>query len=251
MDLSIGLPSGLPSTSGPELVEWARRADARGFSSLGTLDRPTAGGSESLVALVAAAAVTERIGLCTSILLGPRRPEVAGLAKQALSLQAVAPGRVTLGIGLDASDDEASHFVQGNGGYRLEEMLAQVREIWGAYEIGSSAGAIPDLVIGGHVDGSLERAARVVDGWIAVDISPDAYASMVERLEAAWVEAGRRGSPRKLALTHFSLSDDPQDVETVQARVRAFEGAGCEELILFPDSSDPAQVDLLADAAGL
>ena len=31
----------------------------------------------------------------------------------------------------------------------------------------------------------------------------------------------------------------------------AFDEAGCDELIFFPSSSDPAQVDLLADAAGL
>lgn len=31
----------------------------------------------------------------------------------------------------------------------------------------------------------------------------------------------------------------------------AFEEAGCDELILFPCSNDPAQVDLLADVVGL
>ncbi len=37
----------------------------------------------------------------------------------------------------------------------------------------------------------------------------------------------------------------------VQRYLAAFEGVGCSELILFPTNSDPAQVDLLADAAGL
>jgi hypothetical protein len=37
----------------------------------------------------------------------------------------------------------------------------------------------------------------------------------------------------------------------VQQYTAAFEKAGCDELILFPSASDPAQVDLLADAAGL
>ena len=32
--------------------------------------------------------------------------------------------------------------------------------------------------------------------------------------------------------------------------VAAFEAAGCDELIFCPVSSDPAQVDLLADAVG-
>jgi hypothetical protein len=31
----------------------------------------------------------------------------------------------------------------------------------------------------------------------------------------------------------------------------AFESGGCDELVLFPCSSDPEQVELLAEAAGL
>jgi hypothetical protein len=34
----------------------------------------------------------------------------------------------------------------------------------------------------------------------------------------------------------------------VKGFVDAFEAVGCDELILFPTSSDPAQVDLLAEA---
>ncbi len=73
MDVGIGLPNAVPGTSGTQLVEWARRADGRGFSSLGTIDRVAYDNYEPLTALAAAAAVTERIGLCTSVLLGPLR----------------------------------------------------------------------------------------------------------------------------------------------------------------------------------
>ena len=41
------------------------------------------------------------------------------------------------------------------------------------------------------------------------------------------------------------------DPETVERYIAAFEQAGCDELIIFPSSSDPAQADLLADATGL
>jgi alkanesulfonate monooxygenase SsuD/methylene tetrahydromethanopterin reductase-like flavin-dependent oxidoreductase (luciferase family) len=99
---------------------------------------------------------------------------------------------------------------------------------------------------------------------------------MAAKLDSAWAEAGREGSPRKLALAYFSLGDAAEenaraylehyyswlgeetagfiagsaakDSETVKQYLGAFEEAGCDELILFPSSSDPAQVDLLADA---
>jgi hypothetical protein len=37
----------------------------------------------------------------------------------------------------------------------------------------------------------------------------------------------------------------------VRAYAKAFEDAGCDELTFFPTSTDPHQVDLLADAIGL
>ncbi len=39
MDVAIGMPNAVSGTSGEQLVEWARRAEARGFSSLGTIYR--------------------------------------------------------------------------------------------------------------------------------------------------------------------------------------------------------------------
>lgn len=41
------------------------------------------------------------------------------------------------------------------------------------------------------------------------------------------------------------------DAETVQGYLSAFEQAGCDELVIFPCSSDPEQVRLLAEAAGM
>src|SRR5258708_18441848 len=111
MDVAIGLANAVPGRTGGELIEWARRADARGFSSLGTIDRIVYDNYEVLTALAAAAAVTERIGLCTSVLLGPLRENAVELAKQALSVHALSGGRLTLRIGLGGRDDD----YQGNG----------------------------------------------------------------------------------------------------------------------------------------
>lgn len=39
MDVGIGLPATIPGVEGEQLLEWARRAETRGFSSLAALDR--------------------------------------------------------------------------------------------------------------------------------------------------------------------------------------------------------------------
>jgi alkanesulfonate monooxygenase SsuD/methylene tetrahydromethanopterin reductase-like flavin-dependent oxidoreductase (luciferase family) len=281
MDVAIGLPNAVPGTTGGQLVEWARRADARGFSSLGTIDRIVYENYEPLTALAAAAAVTQRIGLCTSVLLGPLRVNAVELAKQALSLQALSGGRFTLGIGLGGRDDdyEVSDVELAGRGRRLEEMLEKIKEVWSGEEIGPTIEGAPRLIVGGHADASFARAARFADGWIAAGSGPDQFAEGLEKTRAAWSEAGRDGEPRTMALAYFSLGDRAEeearayltdyyawlgdevaeflvagaakDAETVKQYVATYEGAGCDELILCPSSGDPDQVDLLADAVGL
>jgi alkanesulfonate monooxygenase SsuD/methylene tetrahydromethanopterin reductase-like flavin-dependent oxidoreductase (luciferase family) len=281
MDVGIGLPNAVTGTSGDELVEWARRAEARGFSTLGTIDRLAFSNYEPLTALAAAAAVTERIGLTTAVLLAPLRVNAAALAKQALSVHALSSGRLTLGIGLGARDDdyELSGVEMRGRGRRLDEMLEKIEEVWSGEQVGPSTAGAPRLVVGGHVDASFARAARFGAGWIAGGAPAGEYPGLLEKLKAAWVEVGREGEPRAMGLAYFSLgeraaedarayahdyyswlgpdaadflaSTAAQDAEAVRRTVSAFEDAGCDELILFPSASDPEQVDLLADATDL
>jgi alkanesulfonate monooxygenase SsuD/methylene tetrahydromethanopterin reductase-like flavin-dependent oxidoreductase (luciferase family) len=281
MDVSIGLPNAVPSTTGAELTEWARRADARGFKSLGTIDRIVYHNYEPLVALAAAAAVTERIGLTTSVLLGPLRENAASVAKQTLSIHALSGGRMTLGIGLGGRDDDYAMAEVGMEarGEELDEMLSKIREVWDHEQVGPAVPSSPNLLVGGAVDASFARAAKYGDGWISGGAPPEAFAEAAEKVRAEWAAAGREGEPRLAALAYFSLGDDAEanansylkdyyawlgeetanfiagsaakDADTVKGYLAAFEGVGCDELILFPSSSDPAQVDLLAEAAGL
>jgi alkanesulfonate monooxygenase SsuD/methylene tetrahydromethanopterin reductase-like flavin-dependent oxidoreductase (luciferase family) len=281
MDLSIGLPNAVPGTTGAQLTEWARRAEARGFKSLGTIDRIAYDNYEPLIALAAAAAVTERIGLTTSVLLAPLRESAAALAKQALSLQALSNGRLTLGVGIGGREDDyaTAEVEMGDRGETVDQMLARVRELWEAEHIGPSSVGSPRLLVGGGVDASFARAAKYGDGWIAGGAPPEVFAESAAKVKEEWSRAGREGEPRLEGLGYFSLGPDAEananayltdyyawlgedtanfiagsaakDAETVQGYLAAFEGVGCDELILFPSSADPDQVDLLADAAGL
>ena len=100
MRIGIGLPNTVPGTPGRLLVEWAARAEGRGFSTLATIDRIAYPSYESLVTLAAAAAVTERIALMTNILLSPTRNPVL-LAKESASvdqLSGVVPPGAPLGL---------------------------------------------------------------------------------------------------------------------------------------------------------
>src|SRR5437870_4313125 len=100
MDIGIGLPAAVPGVDGRTLIEWARRAEEFPFSALGTLDRLVYSNWDPLVSLAAAAAVTERVRLVVAVLLAPLRVNAALLAKQALTLDSLAGGRLVLGMGV-------------------------------------------------------------------------------------------------------------------------------------------------------
>lgn len=281
MDVGIALPNAVPGATGAELTEWARRAEARGFSTLGTIDRIRYDNYEPLVALAAAAAVTERIGLATTVLLAPLRTNPAELAKQALSINALSDGRLTLGIGLGAREDdyEISGVELSGRGKRLDAMLEEIKQIWDGDEVGPVIAGPPRLIVGGHADASYARAARFAAGWIAAGSGPDQARDGIEKAKASWNAASREGEPHLMALAYFSLGDRAEedardnlkhyyawlgediaemiagsaakDAETVKQYLAAYEETGCDELVFCPSSADAQQVDLLADAAGL
>jgi alkanesulfonate monooxygenase SsuD/methylene tetrahydromethanopterin reductase-like flavin-dependent oxidoreductase (luciferase family) len=277
LKVGIGLPNTVPGTDGAQMREWAIRAEQAGFSTLGTIDRIVYPNHEPLIALAYAAAVTERIGLLTSILLAPLRTNTPLLAKQAASLDVLSGGRLILGLAVGGREDdyEASGVDFHERGALFDRQLDEMARIWSGDEIGPKpAEGRPEVVIGGGADVAFRRAAQHA-GYMMGGGPPERFPGEVEKLEKAWKEAGREGEPRKLALGYFGLGDGardqvhgyitdyyaflgdyaeqmaagiPAEADAVKERVAAFEQAGCDEFILFPTSHDPAQVALLADA---
>jgi alkanesulfonate monooxygenase SsuD/methylene tetrahydromethanopterin reductase-like flavin-dependent oxidoreductase (luciferase family) len=288
MELGIGLPNAIAGTTRQQIIDWSRAAEDAGFHTLGTIDRIVFDSYEPIAALSAAAAVTERIRLATDVMLGPLRQNPALVAKQVLTLDALAGGgRAVLGIALGGREDdyEISGIDMSTRGDWLDDALPRIRAIWdGDGDLESKVGPParnggPTLLVGGYVGRSHERAARHGDGWTQGGAGPDQFREDAASLYEAWENHGREGKPYKMALVYFSLGPDAQknaeadlgdyyawlgeetaqqivnsaakDADTVKQYISAFETADCDELVLFPASSDPEQVGLLAEAAGL
>ncbi len=121
MKVGIGLPA-IPEVKGQMVLDWAKKVDAGPFSSLGSIDRIAYGNHEPLIMLAAAAGVTQRVRLMTSILLAPLR-NTGVLAKQLATLDAISGGRLTAGlaVGGRADDYRAAPASFHDRGKRFEE----------------------------------------------------------------------------------------------------------------------------------
>jgi alkanesulfonate monooxygenase SsuD/methylene tetrahydromethanopterin reductase-like flavin-dependent oxidoreductase (luciferase family) len=283
VDIGIGIPNSVRGTRGPQLLEWARRAEAAGFSSLATIGRVAYPNYEELIVLAAAGAVTERIRLLPNILLAPTR-STAELAKQAATVQELSGGRLTLGIGVGGREDD--YLLTGRDfhgrGRVFDQQLADLRRVFageplaeGGTPVVPAPGNVP-ILIGGASDAAVRRTVEYGIGWTAGGAPPQMVGPFVQRVRAAWRDAGREGAPRIVALNYFGLGDTaeqshanlvdyyrilgPETAEMVASSahrspeairdvIAAFQEAGVDELILDPTVGDPAQVDLLATVA--
>jgi alkanesulfonate monooxygenase SsuD/methylene tetrahydromethanopterin reductase-like flavin-dependent oxidoreductase (luciferase family) len=275
MDVGIGLPNAVRGVDRRGTVEWARRAEAAGFSSLGTIDRLLFPSYESLIALTAAAAVTERIKLVTDILIAPLRSNTALFAKQTATLNHLSEGRLELGLAVGGRQDD---FDLGGVDYSargriFDRQLEELESHWGSDAVAPRSR--PGLLIGGASDAAYRRVAQYAEGWTLGGGPPEVFNERYPKVRAAWEDAGRDGEPRTMALFYFALGESAEedartdlldyygflgdyahgvvdsaakDEATVKSYLAGFEEAGVDEVICFPTAIDPEQVDLLARA---
>ncbi|HEX6709363.1 MAG TPA: LLM class flavin-dependent oxidoreductase [Rubrobacter sp.] len=287
MDVGIGLPATIPGTRGSLILDWARRADSGPFSSLGILDRLVYPNYEPLITLAAAAAVTDRVRLMSTVLISPLRG--AGvLAKQAATIDALSGGRFTLGMGVGGREDDfkAAPASFHDRARTFEEQLDLMKRVWSGQPVSDEVGPMgpppaqaggPEVLIGGYTATSIRRVGRWADGFISGGIpDPEQVRQMFDLAEESWRAEGRKGRPRLVATLYYALgpnaerggdyirdyysffgpaADDmarsiPSTPEAVDDLIRGFGDAGADEVVCWPTVAELDQVDLLAELVG-
>ena len=158
----------------------------------------------------AMAAVTERLRFSTFVVKLPIRNPVL-VAKQVTSVACLAENRFAFGVGLSPwPEDFAVCGQEWKGrGRRMDEMIEIIRGLSTGdffayqgryYDIQSiklcpvPAQPVP-IMIGGHSDLALRRAARIGDGWMHAGGDAGELATYLEKLAALRREYGRENDP--------------------------------------------------------
>ncbi|MFI9511278.1 LLM class flavin-dependent oxidoreductase [Nocardia sp. NPDC052566] len=282
MRIGIGMPNNVIGATGPMLVDWARRAEERGFDSLVTIDRITYPTYDPLISLTAAASVTSRIELSTNILSAPLYQPTL-LARSAAALDDISGHRLSLGLALGGyrEDYAAAGVDYARRGEIFDRTLTAIRQFWHGDQFICDdsirrTASIP-ILVGGSTAPAIRRIVQH-DGW-AGGATRD-YADLgvfADRLRTAWRDAGRTGQPRLRASVNFALGDaatvasgrahlaayyellpdfaphsvaqqvsDSVDVKEV---IQAYGDLGFDELIFHPAVAATDQIDRLADLA--
>jgi probable F420-dependent oxidoreductase len=212
----------LPMLPANHYVPMARAAEAAGFHSIAVPDSvffpETVSGDypfssdgqrwwpaetpfvDPFVAIPAMAAVTDRITFFTNVVKLPLRNPLL-VAKQVASIAALSGDRFRLGVGVSwmpeefawcgtdmrtrgARTDEAIEIIRAvcaGGGPRWVEHHGRHYD-FSRLMISPAPTAPLRVLVGGHSDHAMRRAARLADGWISANCTEAELAELIPRL---------------------------------------------------------------------
>lgn len=195
-----------------DFLAFIEKVERAGFDSFWLDDHVAFRGNflESLAALAAAAARTERIALGSLVYLLPlRRPAIA--AKAAATVDYLSGGgRFIFGVGVggeEAREFEVSGVPRAERGARTDEAIAVLRKLWSGVAVSHEGKFFrfsdarqspppltpggPPIWVGGRSEAAQRRAALLADGYAPYLYSPSRYEKALECVRRYADEAGR------------------------------------------------------------
>ena len=232
MEIGIHLPSAQPGATAEGIARTATEAERAGFDAVWMFDHlftPAAIESKypytregdypmsaddpffDPIGLYGVLAGTnDRIKLGTDVLIGAYRSPVV-LGKILATIENFAPGRIILGLGAGwmREEFEATGVDYSRRAARADEYIDALRAVWsgrssfdGDFYQWVDAGLLPSptqplpILVGGHGDRALKRAATKADGWAAMTTREqgagiEPTAARIEVLKGHLADAGR------------------------------------------------------------
>jgi alkanesulfonate monooxygenase SsuD/methylene tetrahydromethanopterin reductase-like flavin-dependent oxidoreductase (luciferase family) len=226
----------------------ATAAEQVGYASVWVHDRLDGGRAgdaslDPLCALSYAAAVTSRVRLGTSVLVAPwYRPAL--LARSLASLDVLSDGRLTIGLGLDATPAELAAVGVDDAelGRRLDDALDVIGRTWDPGHDGPAGRPRPPILLAASTPEGLDRVARRADGWNPAGLPIEQLGPLWARVRDLAARHGRDPDALELVVrADLRITDQPLEgdrpayagtVEQVAADVADTGRAGAHETIL-------------------
>lgn len=216
MKVRIGVSAG-PLSGADDFSAYVEHLENIGIDSLWLSEVVSAPMLDPIVGMTHALGLSKRLKVGTGVMVLPGRHPVL-VAKQLVSMAALAPGRVLPAFGLQAVRAwERGAFPVPAGrradvfdeSLRLLRLLITEPAVTFAGEFFSvdnaSVGLLPDapldIWLGGRVDAAFRRVGRYGDGWLASLVTPEEASIGRAAIESVATEYGRVVDPE-----HFGLS---------------------------------------------
>lgn len=241
MKVGMNLPVMVPGLDRDLVRQWCRRVDAGPWSSIAAGERITFPNPEIMVILSHAAAWTERVGIGFHVLVPPMHDAVM-LAKQVATLDILSGGRVCLGVGVGAREEDyraVGAVWDSKLLSRLETSVHTMRAVWNGTHVVENAtrpveprplqAGGPPLLAGVLMPQAIARAAKWADGITGFSFGPsrEDIEMRFEGARRAWTEAGRETKPFLATGFWFALgSDADEQVASYLERYLGFMGDG-------------------------
>jgi probable F420-dependent oxidoreductase len=192
------------------------------------------------------AGVSTKLGFATGVLILPQRQSVL-VAKQAACLDVLCGGRFRLGIGVGWNEVEFTALNEDfhNRGRRSVEQIEVMQALWrephvsftGRWHRIEDAGINPlprarkvPVWFGGHHQRTLERIARLGDGWMPNAYEPnDEALAVFDELRALTRQAGR--DPAQIGLEIWVSMGSGSETDWAK-ETRFWKDAGASHLTL-------------------
>lgn len=190
-------------------------AEERGFDSIWFSDLTMLPGTDPLLAVSFAAAISNRLRLGMNLVPFGYQPFV--LARQVAELDQISAGRLLLTLvpGLDRPGERAALGIsKQHRGRLLDELLPELRSWWsgGSVHVGEDEAAelrlsvLPrqqplEIWLGGNGPEAIRRAGELADGWLGSNVTPQAAGTIRAQIQEEAFRAGRTIDPE-----HFGLS---------------------------------------------
>lgn len=235
MSVKIGIGFGgwpFPTQDPDELWQYVDACEELDIDSLWLSDRIVSEimNVEPMIALSFIAARTKKLKFGTSVLALPlRNPTV--LAKEIATLDFLSGGRVLPAVGLGTEDErefEACGSPKRQRGGRTDEAIEVMKLLWsqdnvtfhGKYYTLNDVTIqpkpvqkdLPPMWIGGRSEAAIQRTARIGDGWLVSQATPDEVADGVARIKVGALEHGNEIEDDHYGvLFSYFIADTPEE----------------------------------------